>query len=102
MDRRYREARFNAPASDSRERQREGLVRQYLSRARSANHAAQSYGGSTGGASSANIGLGAEVLASRSAAIGEGRQVFREAGSGSLGARRSLAEARGQVGPAAG
>jgi hypothetical protein len=95
MDRRYREARFGGVrASNSRQQRSDGLVRQYLGRARRENHAAQSYGGSTGGASSANPGLGAENLGKRSAEMGASRQVFREAGSGALGARRSFGQAR--------
>lgn len=94
MDRRYSQMRMGgARAVDTRERS-DGLVRQYLARARSQNHAAQSYGGSTGGASSANVGLGASVLTARNAEIGEGRAAFREAGSGALGARKSFGEAR--------
>jgi len=95
MDRRYRETRMNgATASNSRQQRSDSLVRQHLGRARQAAHAAQSFGGSTGGASSANPGLGSTVLAQRSAEMGESRRVFREAGSGALGARKSFGQAR--------
>lgn len=92
--------RFNgATASNGRQQRGEALARQYLARARSQNHAAQAYGGSTGGSKSANPGLGSAVLAARSAGIGEGNQIFRDQGSGQLGGRRSLAEVRGLAAP---
>lgn len=89
-------------ASNSRRESSERLVRQYLGLARQGNHAAQSYGGSTGGAKSANIGLGTDVLRSRGREIGEKNRIFREAGSGALGARQSIGEMRNLPGSSLG
>lgn len=95
MDRRYREAKLNGVrASNASQERSDSLVRQYLGRARQQNHAAQSYGGSTGGPASANTALGSRVLAERSAQMGRDRRIFRESGSGALGARKSFREAR--------
>lgn len=95
MDRRYKETRLNGvTASNSRRERSDSLVRSYLGQARRAYHSAQAYGGSSGGISSANVGLGASVLAERSAQMGRDRAIFRESGSGALGGRRSFAQAR--------
>lgn len=95
LDRRYRETRFNGSvASNNGRRRSDGLVRQYLGRARQANHAAQSYGGSTGGASSYDPNQGVKTLIARSEEVSRDREIFKQAGSGQLGARKSLAEAR--------
>lgn len=95
MDRRYREARFynGTPAATGASERGERLVRSYLARARRQNATGQSYGGSTGGASS--VGGGQAVIAGRNVDIKDAREIFREEGTGSFGARASLAEARG-------
>lgn len=95
MDRRYREARFynGTPAATGASERGERLVRSYLARARRQNEAGQSYGGSTGGASS--VGGGQAVIAGRNVDIKNAREIFRTEGIGSFGARANLAEARG-------
>lgn len=95
MDRRYRETRFynGAPASTDSSKRGEQLVRSYLARARRQNAVGQSYGGSTGGTSS--IGGGQAVAAGRNVDIKDAREIFRTEGTGSFGARASLAEVRG-------
>lgn len=95
MDRRYREAKFynGAPASTGSAERSERLVRSYLARARRENVAGQSYGGSTGGASS--VGGGQAVVAGRNVDIKNVREIFRTEGTGSFGARANLAEVRG-------
>lgn len=90
MDRRYGQAKGAVPSS----RRGEALVHQYLQRARAQNWHAQRYGGSTGGAKSVDPMTGGNVLAERSRQMGEAREIFREEGSGALGARASLREAR--------
>lgn len=97
MDRRYSANRFydGTRASDARKDRAEGLARTYLARARRALSDAQSYGGSTGGAQSSDGGGGLNALLNRNQVIKEERKTFREQGSGALGARASLAEARG-------
>lgn len=104
VDRRYSQTRFynGAPASEQGERNKDALVKRYLARARSANAAGQSYGGSTGGRSSANGNEGLTVLQQRNASIKDQRETFRQYGSGALGARASIAEARGFRQPATG
>jgi hypothetical protein len=81
-------------ASSTRQDRSDRLVRQYLGQARKQNHDSQSYGGSTGGGKSFNPGQGIETLAARGKEIGSANQIFKEAGSGSLGARRSAFESR--------
>lgn len=68
-------------------------MRQFLGRARSQNAAAQAYGGSTGGTQSIEPATGSLLLAERSRQAGEEREIFREQGSGPLGARASLRDA---------
>jgi hypothetical protein len=96
VDRRYAQTRFynGAPASDSPGERREALVRRYLGEARQRAHRGQSYGGSTGGNSSAGAVQG-EVQRSRGDLVKDARKVFQEQGSGSLGARATLAAVRG-------
>lgn len=96
MDRRYSQARFydGSRAVRNGERQGEALVRRFLGQARQVNAAAQSYGGSTGGAQSAGGNAGLEVLNERAAQARDRRAIFKEEGSGSLGARSALWQAR--------
>jgi hypothetical protein len=103
MDHRYTQSRFynGAPASDRSTERRDAIVRGHLARARKFNANAQSYGGSTGGRGSDDVNPGLRVMAQRSTDIKDARQVFKEQGSGSLGARASIAEARGFRQPAA-
>lgn len=100
MDRRYRETRTTegVRASTAQLEQGERLVRQYLANARAQNAALQSYGGSTGGISSA--GGGELAAANRNLSLKEMRQIFRDEGSAELGARAMLAEIRGYRNPA--
>lgn len=95
MDRRYKESRFynGTRASTGQSERGERLVRAYLASARSQNRAESDYGGSTGGAQSAGGGLA--VITGRNQDIKEAREVFRTEGSGSFGARATIAEARG-------
>lgn len=95
MDRRYKEARFyNGMRAKSGSRdQGDQLVRSYLARARAENRAAQDYGGSTGGISSAGGGMA--VVAGRSTDIKDAREIFRTEGSGSFGGRANVAELKG-------
>lgn len=95
MDRRYKEARFyngmraKSVSSDQSDR----LVRSYLARARQENRAAQDYGGSTGGVSSAGGGMA--VIANRNVDIKDAREIFRTEGSGTFGGRANAAELKG-------
>lgn len=73
------------------------LVRQYLAKARRANHAAQSYGGSTGGRKSIDDGSGINVLNRRSAEQAEQSQIFRDS-LDEYGAKREAWEARRDLG----
>lgn len=97
MDRRYSQARFynGAPASSRGQRRREVLVRQHLERARRASHQGQSFGGSTGGQASVDGPGGGGVQRSRGDVVRAARQIFRDQGSGDLGARASMAQLRG-------
>lgn len=96
MDRRYSQSRFYSgfrAQSGSRDRA-DALVRSYIGRARRENIANQSYGGATGGVKSTD-NRGLDALQARNVNIKEARQIFKDYGSGDLGARSSLAEARG-------
>lgn len=95
VDRRYSQGRFygGTRASNDRAVASERLVRSYLERARGINRSAQTYGGSTGGISSAGGGIA--VIAERGANIKDAREIFRTEGSGAFGGRASLAEVRG-------
>lgn len=101
IDHRYKQSRFynGTPATDKRNVRRDALVRGYLGAARRVNSAGQSYGGSTGGAQAVGGGFGLGALAERNADIKDDRDVFRQYGTGGLGARRAVAEARGFVAP---
>ena len=99
MDRRYSQARFynGTPASSSSAARSEALVRRSLGAARRFNAAAQSYGGSTGGASSAG---GISASAARGTELSDARQIYKSFGSGALGGaelggRSNLAELKG-------
>ena len=96
MDRRYGEARASdgTRAFRGRSARGEALVRQYLGRARQQNSSAQAYGGSTGGAKSIDPAAATEILRGRSLGMGEAREIFRQEGSGALGARASMWDAR--------
>jgi hypothetical protein len=96
MDRRYAQTRFynGAVATNAPRDRRDALVRHYLGQARLVAHRGQSYGGSTGGTASAGTG-GSGLQRGRGDLVKEARQVFQEQGSGSLGARASLAAVRG-------
>jgi hypothetical protein len=95
MDRRYKQSRFynGSRAVGSGSKRSEALVRSRLARARRENSASQAYGGSTGGVSSAGGGI--SVIAGRNDAIKDAREIFRNEGSGTFGARANLAEVRG-------
>lgn len=95
MDRRYGEARaFDGTRAVPTSARGEALVRRYLQQARSQNSSAQSYGGSTGGAKSIDPMTAATLLAERSRSAGDTKRIFQEEGSGALGARATLREAR--------
>lgn len=96
MDRRYGQARAfdGTRASRGRSARGEALVRQYLGRARRENSSAQAYGGSTGGAKSIDPAAATEILRNRSVDLGEAREIFREEGSGALGGRASMWDAK--------
>lgn len=97
MDRRYSANRFynGARASAAGSDQSDALVRSHLARARRSVAAGQSYGGSTGGAQTADGDVGLKSLMTRNEILKDERETFRQAGSGSLGARAASAEARG-------
>lgn len=99
MDRRYTANRFynGTRASVGSESQSDALVRAHLARAKQAAMHAQSYGGSTGGQQSIDPGAGLSALLTRNEILKDERETFRQAGSGSLGARKELAEARGYL-----
>lgn len=101
IDHRYKQSRFynGTPATDGRNVKRDALVRGYLGAARRVNAAGRSYGGSTGGAQTIGGGFGLGALAERNADIKASRDIFREYGTGGLGARRAVAEARGYITP---
>jgi len=101
MDRRYSQGRFYSGmrARGSQQERSDQIVRKYLGRAKMANHAAQSYGGSTGSSvpgESTAIGLEAGgVQRARGEQGRELRKVFEQQGSGgALGARAALRSAR--------
>lgn len=97
MDRRYSANRFynGTRASTTDRSQSDALVRSHLARARRAVAAGQSYGGSTGGSQTADGDVGLSSLMTRNEILKNERETFRQAGSGSLGARAASAEARG-------
>lgn len=97
MDRRYSANRFydGTRASTAGRQQSDALVRSHLARARRAVAAGQSYGGSTGGSQTADGGSGLNTLLNRNEILKDERETFRQAGSGSLGARAASAEVRG-------
>lgn len=99
IDHRYEQSRFynGTPATDRRGRNSDALVRRYLGAARRLTNAGKSYGGSTGGAQAMGGGFGLRALFERNAEIKDERDIFREYGTGGLGARRAIAEARGFV-----
>jgi len=96
MDRRYSQSRFYSGirAKSQRGDRADALVRSYLGRARKANADNQSYGGATGGVKSTD-NRGLDTLLARNVGTKEARQIFKDYGSGDLGARSALAEARG-------
>lgn len=96
MDRRYSQARFyNGSRAVTGDQERgDRLVRRYLEQARRTHAAAQSYGGSTGGQQSAGGNAGLVVLQERAAEARDRRAIFKEQGSGVLGARAALWQAR--------
>jgi hypothetical protein len=96
MDRRFAQSRSygGERASDSRRQQADALVRNYLGQARKSWRDGQSYGGSTGGSQSAGED-GLNALLNRNAETKQAREIFRQYGSGDLGARAALAEGRG-------
>lgn len=97
MDRRYSANRFydGTRASTGEGQRGEALVRSYLARARRAVSDAQSYGGSTGGQKAMDGGSGLGALLNRNEILKDERETFRQAGSGTLGARAAIAESRG-------
>lgn len=97
MDRRYSANRFynGSRANTDARNQSEALVRSHLARAKQQAGFAQSYGGSTGGRSSMDGSPGLNTLLTRNEILKNERETFRQAGSGALGARASVAEAQG-------
>lgn len=81
-----------------RNRKTDGLVRKYLAEARLANANAQSYGGSTGGRKSIDMGTGLNILNRRSAEAADKKKVFEKLGSGEYGGRAASWEARRDLG----
>lgn len=108
MDRRYSQARFynGTPASNASSERADALVRRSLGVARRLNNSAQSYGGSTGGASSAaGYSAGPSVAAARGTELTDARQIYKTYGSGALGSaglggRANIAELKGFRTPA--
>lgn len=96
MDRRYAQARFydGTRAIPSKQARSDALVKRYLQRARNEARVGSSYGGSTGGISSIDANRGLEVIQRRNQSIAEAREVFKELGSGAVGARKSFSQAR--------
>jgi len=96
MDRRYAQARFydGTRAVPSQQARSDSLVKRYLQRARNEARVANTYGGSTGGNSSIDANRGLEVMQERGRSIAEAREVFKELGSGAIGARKSFSQAR--------
>lgn len=96
MDRRYKQARFydGTRAVPSKEARSDALVKRYLQRARNEARVGNSYGGSTGGVSSIDANRGLEVIQERNRSIAETREVFKELGSGAMGARKAFSQAR--------
>lgn len=90
LDRRYEQTKGAIPTS----KRGDALVRSRLQRARSQGKSNQAYGGSTGGAKSIDPAAAATLLPERARQAGGMREIFREEGSGPLGARASLREAR--------
>lgn len=72
---------------------KDALVRRHLAKARSRNHHAQNYGGSTGGRSSIDSGSGISVLNRRSAEQKAESQIFKD-DLDTYGAKREAWEAR--------
>lgn len=97
MDRRYSANRFydGTRADQSRQKQSDALVRSHLARARQKAAHSHSFGGSTGGSQSIDGNPGLGTLLTRNAIIKDERETFRQQGSGALGARAAVAEARG-------
>tara|TARA_R100001463_G_scaffold16069_3_gene41776 strand:- start:13657 stop:13920 length:264 start_codon:yes stop_codon:yes gene_type:complete len=77
------------------------LVKRHLARARTINHHAQNYGGSTGGRKSIDRGSGLSVLNRRSAEQAADNQVFKE-DLDQYGARREAWEAKKDIYPSLG
>lgn len=96
MDRRYSQSRFynGTRAADSRSSRGDALVRRYLGVAKQQASSAQSYGGSTGGSQSIGGNSGLSTLAERAALSKDRGAIFKDQGSGALGARRSMWDAR--------
>jgi hypothetical protein len=91
MDRRYKEAQGFSLGGQA---QRDATAKRLQARARSQAHTANAYGGSTGGLRSIDNGRGLEVMQERAQSIAQARQVFKDFGSGALGARKAFSEAR--------
>jgi len=96
MDRRYSQARFydGTRAVPSQQQRSDALVKRYLQRARNEARVGNTYGGSTGGVSSIDANRGLQVIQERNQSIAETRKVFKEMGSGAVGARKSFSQAR--------
>lgn len=96
MDRRYTQARFydGTRAVPSAQARSDALVKRYLQRARNEARVGNSYGGSTGGTSSIDANRGLEVMQERGRSIAEAREIYKEYGSGAVGARKSFSQAR--------
>ena len=90
MDRRYSGMRFydGTPASNSRSKAADRLVRSYISNINRVRRRGENYGGSTGGVKSIDGGTGLKQIQARQARQRDLREIFKEEGSGRFGARK--------------
>ena len=76
------------PASNSRSKAADRLVRSYISNINRVRRRGENYGGSTGGIKSIDGGTGLKQIQARQARQADLRQIFKEEGSGRYGARK--------------
>ena len=76
------------PASNSRSKAADRLVRSYMSNINRARRASENYGGSTGGRKSIDGGSGLKQIQSRQTRQADLRQIFKDEGTGRYGARK--------------
>tara|TARA_Y100000004_G_scaffold104593_1_gene117376 strand:+ start:69 stop:422 length:354 start_codon:yes stop_codon:yes gene_type:complete len=76
------------PASNSRSKAADRLVRSYISNINRVRRRGENYGGSTGGVKSIDGGTGLKQIQARQARQRDLREIFKEEGSGRFGARK--------------